>query len=281
MGQDSHRRNHSSIHNNGSAVLRGLEYQHTFGLRVGNSFAAFRRAVLTALYCSCTLHVPRPPFQPVPPVQLPTVLFSHHDNNNTCCGMGSMTSPEWMHFAENITVSHQLRAAVTSVMNRFFGINETHAFDVPCSNFYQYGVAVQVRSGDIFSDPSKWGDANKTYQAYGQPRLSFYTDCISRFRASQQPRSRVLVVCQDFENPVAGALRERSASNETWLDVVTLPLRTTMAALGCIPSVCTAFGTMHQAYINEVHTHAAVLPTKGDRPLGWMNTPEQRAFLLT
>jgi len=194
-----------------------------------------------------------------------------------------MTSPEWMHhpFARSIAVSHQLHAAVTSVTNRFFGINEKHAFDVPCSKFSQYSVAVQVRSGDIFSDPIKWETFNKTYRAYGQPRLSFYTECISRFRASQQPRSRVLVVCEDFENPVAGALRERSASNETWLDVVTLPLRTTMAALGCVPSVCTAFGTMHQAYINEVHTRAAVKPNTGDRPVEWMNTPEQRAFLLT
>ena len=167
-------------------------------------------------------------------------------------------------------------------------------------------LAAHVRSGDIsygnWDEDGGWR-AGSVHAGYGQPSLSYYTNCIAAAR--RDGVKRMIVLCEDFRNTVCLALRTMAPLVDG-LSVRRLVLLETLQTLGCASRVCSAVGSFSHIALNSYHNrnftvpqntdiHFPAAPTARDNAAGhtdgelwpsrnttkrWMNTCLQREGML-
>ena len=155
--------------------------------------------------------------------------LKRHEQGSGACGL---QPPPSVHEA----------AEATRAVHRVFGINSTHAFGRDCRAAPPY-LAAHVRSGDVFQgnwDKDGGWMPGKVHPDYGQPVLSYYVQCVAAAR--RDGVQRMIVVCEDFRNPVCLALRTMAPLVDG-LSVRRLPLLETLQTLGCASRVCKAVGS--------------------------------------
>uniref|UniRef100_A0A7S3K4E9 Uncharacterized protein n=1 Tax=Aureoumbra lagunensis TaxID=44058 RepID=A0A7S3K4E9_9STRA len=162
---------------------------------------------------------------------------------------------------------------------KIFGINQSHAFGVPCNdNNY---LAIHVRSGDVmrgaWTNDGQWIPTS-VRSGHGQPRLSYYTNCISQVAAQktmdsttageedfpQKNITRAIVLCEDFRNPVCLALRTFAHISILPLTILRTNLQNTLSILACAPRTCTAHGTLDGIWSNSIHNSFISKPQRYD-----------------
>ena len=277
---------------------RGIQITKWTGGRLGNHMSMLERAAEAAAFLGCDLSLPPKSELGNPMQQLifdaPGGLGCEHQDEIS--SIYSNDSNFWWggikrHGPAYASLESKMRAhranstqRKRSILTGFLGHNETHADGLPCIN-YHFDVALQLRAGDIFRGAynanGSWVPAS-VHPGYGQPPLSSYMQCLED---NLQPGQRAVAVCQDFTNPVAATLRTISLHSNRWnLTVVKLPLKETLATLGCAPVVCRAVSTLARAYVNPLRHPKIVAPDRAQisrMNIGpWKNTAKQREAML-
>ena len=176
--------------------------------------------------------------------------LKRHEQGSGACGL---QPPPSVHEA----------AEATRAVHRVFGINSTHAFGRDCRAAPPY-LAAHVRSGDVFQgnwDKDGGWMPGKVHPDYGQPVLSYYVQCVAAAR--RDGVQRMIVVCEDFRNPVCLALRTMAPLVDG-LSVRRLPLLETLQTLGCASRVCKAVGSFSSISQNSYHNRIVTAPNKTD-----------------
>lgn len=278
---------------------RGIKIMRWTGGRLGNHMRMLERAAEAAAFLRCDLSLP-PKYELGNPMQqlifdAPGGLGCEHQDEIS--SIYSNDSSFWWggihrHGPAYASLESKMRAhransrqRMRSILYGFLGHNETHAGGLPCIK-YHFDVALQLRAGDIFTGAydanGSWVPARSVHPGYGQPPLSFYMQCLED---NLQPGQRAVAVCEDFNNPVAAALRTMSLHSKRWnLTVVKVPLNEALATLGCAPVVCRAMSTLVRAYANQFRHPKIVAPDRAQISrinVGpWKNTAKQRQAML-
>lgn len=231
----------------------------TYG-RLGNRIRAMRLAINSALDQGCHIRLPQvldgeePEWCYVQNLK----LRDHHwcaqtSAENWFFERDTIPPDEYVRrhdesLVNNIGENDEMAKCVEYVVQQYFSVNETHAFNKPCPKYEIF--AMHVRSGDVTS--GQFDTETGIYQphgvhgSYGLFPTAYYVAAMKY--ALEGGYAKVLVFCEDDGNPTCDffvKLQELESSLEVRMST---PLLEDLYYLNCAAQVAVSFGTFFQAY---------------------------------
>ena len=225
--------------------------------RLGNRIIALKKVLRAALVSGCHVRLEQGLLEEWDPDwDFFANQFVVNETRSAPCVQKN--NKQWYNYDEfsvgKLETEH-MKCAIDKAIATYFSTNESHSFGKKCVN--DSYVAIHIRSGDTIKGyyNTTTGDyiPTRAHKLYGPYPTSFYARVLHKFLAVE----RVVVCCEDMDNPSCEFFKKLSLSVKNIEVRVGQPLIEDLHLLNCAKDVAVSYGTFREAMLLDTRINSA------------------------